>query len=54
VHDIPDGEKWLGMPAGPDREVKRQWISQRRLPALLQRVAELEKQVASLTKKSES
>jgi UDP-3-O-[3-hydroxymyristoyl] glucosamine N-acyltransferase len=54
MHDIPDGEKWLGMPAGPDREVKRQWISQRRLPDLLHRVAELEKQVASLAKKSES
>ena len=51
MHDIPDGEKWLGIPAGPDLEMKRQWIGQRRLPELLKRVAELEKQVAALTGK---
>jgi UDP-3-O-[3-hydroxymyristoyl] glucosamine N-acyltransferase len=48
MHDIPDGQKWLGTPAGPDREVKRQWIALRRLPDLNQRLVELEKQVAEL------
>ena len=49
MHDVPDGQKCLGSPAGPDREIKRLWINQRRLPDLLRRLAELEKQVASLT-----
>jgi UDP-3-O-[3-hydroxymyristoyl] glucosamine N-acyltransferase len=42
--DIPDGEKWLGTPAQPDKQVKRQLIAVQRLPELLKRVAELEKQ----------
>lgn len=45
MHDIPDGEKWLGSPAQPDKEMKRQWIAVQRLPDLLKRVAELEKRV---------
>jgi UDP-3-O-[3-hydroxymyristoyl] glucosamine N-acyltransferase len=43
INDIPDGEKWLGAPAGPDREAKRQFIALRRLPDVLQRIALLEK-----------
>ncbi|HXF10132.1 MAG TPA: UDP-3-O-(3-hydroxymyristoyl)glucosamine N-acyltransferase, partial [Desulfuromonadaceae bacterium] len=43
--DIPDGEKWLGSPAQPDKEVKRQFIAVRRLPELLKRVAELERKL---------
>jgi UDP-3-O-[3-hydroxymyristoyl] glucosamine N-acyltransferase len=43
MHDIPDDEKWLGAPAQPDREMKRQFIAVQRLPDLLKRVAELEK-----------
>jgi UDP-3-O-[3-hydroxymyristoyl] glucosamine N-acyltransferase len=42
--DIPDGEKWLGSPAQPDKQVKRQMIAVQRLPELLKRVTELEKQ----------
>jgi SAM-dependent methyltransferase len=42
--DIPDGEKWLGSPAQPDKQAKRQMIAIQRLPELLKRVAELEKQ----------
>jgi UDP-3-O-[3-hydroxymyristoyl] glucosamine N-acyltransferase len=42
--DIPDGEKWLGSPAQPDKPAKRQMIAIQRLPELLKRVAELEKQ----------
>ncbi|HWN94712.1 MAG TPA: UDP-3-O-(3-hydroxymyristoyl)glucosamine N-acyltransferase, partial [Methylomirabilota bacterium] len=54
MHDIPDGQKWIGTPAGPDRETKRQFIALRRLPELLQRVAELEKKIAELTNASKS
>jgi UDP-3-O-[3-hydroxymyristoyl] glucosamine N-acyltransferase len=42
--DIPDGAKWLGSPAQPDREMKRQFIAVQRLPDLLKRVTEFERQ----------
>jgi UDP-3-O-[3-hydroxymyristoyl] glucosamine N-acyltransferase len=45
MHDIPDGEKWLGAPARPDREMKRQFIAVQHLPELFKRVAELEKKL---------
>ncbi len=45
MHDIPDGEKWLGSPAQPDRQTKRQMIAIQHLPELLRRVAELEKKL---------
>lgn len=45
MHDVPGGEKWFGYPAQPDKDSKRQIIAQRQLPALLKRVAELEKQL---------
>jgi UDP-3-O-[3-hydroxymyristoyl] glucosamine N-acyltransferase len=45
MHDIPDGQKWLWIPAQPDREVKRQVVALQRLPDLLKRVAELEKKL---------
>src|SRR5271154_4421996 len=41
--DIPDGGKWLGAPARPDREFKRQVIAIQRLPDLLKRIAEFER-----------
>ena len=43
MHDIPDGEKWFGYPAQPDRQMKRQILAAQQLPELLRRVAELEK-----------
>ncbi len=43
MHNIPDGEKWMGAPAQPDRQAKRQYIALQQLPDLLRRVAELEK-----------
>jgi UDP-3-O-[3-hydroxymyristoyl] glucosamine N-acyltransferase len=43
MHDIPDGEKWFGYPAQPDRQMKRQMLAIQQLPQLLRRVAELEK-----------
>jgi UDP-3-O-[3-hydroxymyristoyl] glucosamine N-acyltransferase len=44
MHDIPSGEKWLGIPAQPDKQAKRQLIAIQHLPDLLRRVAKLEKQ----------
>ena len=43
MHDIPDGEKWFGYPAQPDRQTKRQILAIQQLPELIRRVAELEK-----------
>jgi UDP-3-O-[3-hydroxymyristoyl] glucosamine N-acyltransferase len=45
MHSIPDGEKWFGYPAQPDRKMKRQLIALHQLPELLRRVAELEKKL---------
>ncbi|HUA68766.1 MAG TPA: hypothetical protein VMA13_09490, partial [Candidatus Saccharimonadales bacterium] len=50
MNDIPDGEKWLGTPAQPDRDMKRQYIAVRHLPDLLKRVAKLEKQLGAKAK----
>jgi UDP-3-O-[3-hydroxymyristoyl] glucosamine N-acyltransferase len=43
--DIPDGEKWLGSPAQPDKEFKRQVIALRRMPDLLKKIAAWEKKL---------
>lgn len=48
MHNIPDGETWLGYPAQPDRLTKRLMIATQRLPELLRQVNELEKRLASL------
>lgn len=45
MHDIPEGEKWFGYPAQPDRQMKRQLIALQQLPEMLRRVAELEKRL---------
>lgn len=45
MNHIPDGEKWLGSPAQPDRQAKRQMIALQYLPELLKRVSELEKKL---------
>ncbi len=45
MHNIPDGETWLWIPAQPIREVKRQVVALQKLPELLKRVAELEKKL---------
>lgn len=47
MNSIPDGEKWLGSPAQPDRQAKRQMIAITHLPDLLKRVAELEKKLGT-------
>lgn len=43
MHDIPDGGKYLGSPAQPDRQTKRQMLAIQQLPELIRRVRELEK-----------
>ncbi|MGA9450759.1 MAG: UDP-3-O-(3-hydroxymyristoyl)glucosamine N-acyltransferase [Verrucomicrobiia bacterium] len=50
MHDIPDGGKWLGIPAQPDRNTKRQLIAIQHLPELLRRVAALERQLGIKSK----
>jgi UDP-3-O-[3-hydroxymyristoyl] glucosamine N-acyltransferase len=45
MNDVPDGGKWLGSPAQPDRQAKRQMIALQHLPELIRRVHELEKLV---------
>jgi UDP-3-O-[3-hydroxymyristoyl] glucosamine N-acyltransferase len=47
MNNIPDGEKWFGSPAQPDRQTKRQLIALQQLPELLRRVTELEKRLAA-------
>jgi UDP-3-O-[3-hydroxymyristoyl] glucosamine N-acyltransferase len=47
MHDIPEGQKWFGYPAQPDRQMKRQLVATHQLPELLRRVAELEKRVSA-------
>lgn len=48
MNHIPEGQKWMGTPAHPDRIMKRQWLAAERLPELLRRVADLEKEIAQL------
>jgi UDP-3-O-[3-hydroxymyristoyl] glucosamine N-acyltransferase len=48
MNNIPDGEKWFGTPAAPERDSKRQYIGIRRLPEVLHRLAELEKKIAGM------
>ena len=50
MHDIPDGGKWLGIPAQPDRNTKRQLIAIQHLPELIRRVAALERQLGTKPK----
>jgi UDP-3-O-[3-hydroxymyristoyl] glucosamine N-acyltransferase len=45
MHNVPDGEKWLGSPAQPDRQFKRQIISLQQLPDLIRRFEELEERL---------
>ena len=46
MSDIPDGGKWLGAPAQPDKEFKRQVIALRHLPDLLKKVSAWEKKLS--------
>ena len=52
MNHIPEGEKWLGSPAQPNRQMKRVLIALQRLPQLLRRVNHLEKQLNEATSDS--
>jgi UDP-3-O-[3-hydroxymyristoyl] glucosamine N-acyltransferase len=43
--DIPDGGKYLGSPAKPDRQAKREFIAIQHLPDLLKKIAAWEKKL---------
>ena len=45
MHNIPDGETWLGIPAQPERQAKRVVIAVQRLPDLLKKVAAWERKL---------
>jgi UDP-3-O-[3-hydroxymyristoyl] glucosamine N-acyltransferase len=45
MNSIPEGAKWFGAPAQPDRQAKRQMIALQQLPELLRRVSALEKKL---------
>jgi UDP-3-O-[3-hydroxymyristoyl] glucosamine N-acyltransferase len=49
MRDVGDKETVLGIPAAPDKQAKRQWIAIQKLPDLMQRMRELEKQIAALS-----
>ena len=49
MRDVPDGGVVLGIPAMPDKQTKRQWISMQQLPQTTKRVRELERLVQQLT-----
>ena len=48
TNDVPDGETYLGAPAIPITEMKRQLVHVQRLPELKQQVKKLQKQIAEL------
>ncbi len=54
MHSIPDGEKWLGAPAVPEKQAKRQYIAIHRLPDLARHVEQLERRLAALEMHSPS
>jgi len=48
MRDIPAQGRVLGIPAQPDRQMKRQIIAMQQLPELLKRMREVEKELAEL------
>ena len=52
MRDIPDGGKVLGIPAMPDKQMKRQWIALQQLPDLLKKFRDLEEEVRRLRESS--
>ncbi len=48
IGDVPAGETWTGYPAAPHEQWRREAAALRRLPDLLKRVRELEKELARL------
>ena len=48
MRDVPDQGVVVGSPAGPDKQMKRQWIALKQLPELIRRMRELEKELEEL------
>ncbi len=48
MQDIPDGETFAGLPAMPEREFWRMWVTVTRLPEMRKKQKELEREVAML------
>jgi UDP-3-O-[3-hydroxymyristoyl] glucosamine N-acyltransferase len=46
--DIPAGETWIGIPALPDADQKRQLVNIKRIPDIRDQLKTLEKQMAEL------
>jgi UDP-3-O-[3-hydroxymyristoyl] glucosamine N-acyltransferase len=46
MRSIPDGEKWLGIPAAAEHQAKRQLIAIQQLPDLIRRIQALEKRLS--------
>jgi len=51
VNSVPDGQTYLGQPAIPIRDMRRQVVHQQHLPELSQTVKRLEKEVAELRRR---
>ncbi len=43
MHDVPAGQKWMGSPARPDKQAKRQLLAIQQMPDALRRLRLLEK-----------
>jgi UDP-3-O-[3-hydroxymyristoyl] glucosamine N-acyltransferase len=48
MHNVPSGEKWMGIPAQPDKQMKRIFICMQQLPDLIHKVSALEKKIQKL------
>lgn len=48
MNHIPDGQVWVGSPARPALQTKRQVVATEKLPELIRRLAALEREVAAL------
>ncbi|MCU0770584.1 MAG: UDP-3-O-(3-hydroxymyristoyl)glucosamine N-acyltransferase [Verrucomicrobia bacterium] len=51
MRDIPPGGTVLGIPAQPDKQMKRQWIAVQQLPDLIKRVREAERELREIQAK---
>ncbi|MFN0318140.1 MAG: UDP-3-O-(3-hydroxymyristoyl)glucosamine N-acyltransferase [Burkholderiales bacterium] len=51
TRDVEAKETVYGFPAVPDKQAKRQWVGIQKLPEMIVRMRDLEKQVAELTSK---
>jgi UDP-3-O-[3-hydroxymyristoyl] glucosamine N-acyltransferase len=54
MNHIPDGEKWLGSPAVPEKQAKRQYIAVSRLPEICRQLEELEQRLRELERRPEA